>query len=56
VFELKHHKGHSGKSVFEWRVYRVSTPNPGRTIRTQLGKYRTKEAAELAINFYRSRA
>lgn len=39
------HKGHSGKSVFEWRVYSVSTLH-GRTVKTQLAKCKTREAAE----------
>ncbi len=50
---VQKHKGHSGQSVFEWRVYRVTQVNAGRTIKTQLAKYRTQEAAESAADHYR---
>lgn len=45
MITVQKHKGHSGKSVFEWRVYCVSTLY-GRTIKTQLAKCKTQEAAE----------
>lgn len=43
-YEVRRHRGRSGRSVFEWRVYHRFGID-GRQ-RTQLGKYRTKEAAE----------
>ena len=50
---VRKHKGRSGQSVFEWRVYRVIT-GP-RAHNFQLGKYRTEAAAELAAEHYRAR-
>jgi hypothetical protein len=52
---VKKHKGRSGKSVYEWRVYRVSEPNPGKVIKSQLGKYRSQELAEKAAEHFRSK-
>jgi len=52
MIKVRHHKGRSGKSVFEWRVYRVIT-HYARVINIQLGKYRTQEAAERAAEHYR---
>jgi hypothetical protein len=40
-YTVKHHKGHSGKSVYEWRVY-ATYEGP---IRSQLGKFRTEASA-----------
>jgi hypothetical protein len=51
---VRKHKGRSGRSVFEWRVYSVIEAAPGRTITTQLGKYRTQEAAERAAEHHRA--
>ena len=51
MIEVKKHKGRSGVSVFEWRVYRVLTKP--RTRQYQLGKYRTREDAERAAEHYR---
>ena len=42
---------HYGKSVFKWRVYRVFKNDRV----TQLGKYRTREAAEKALAFWQER-
>lgn len=50
TFKIKLHKGRSGKSVFEWRVYEIITPSnpsaPQRTVTLQLAKCKTREAAE----------
>jgi hypothetical protein len=50
TFKIKHHKGRSGKSVFEYRVYEIITPSspsaPQRTTTLQLAKCKTLEAAE----------
>jgi PII-like signaling protein len=55
---VRKHKGRAGKSVYEWRVYRVITTgiDGARTIKTQLGKYRTEQAAELAASHCRKYA
>jgi hypothetical protein len=50
---VSHHKGRSGLSVYEWRVYRVTQDN-ARTRKFQLGKFRTKESAERAAAHYRN--
>jgi hypothetical protein len=47
--------GHSGQSVYEWRVYHVFT-RYGRSRQTLLTKHRTKEAAEMAAAAYRAHA
>jgi hypothetical protein len=52
VIVVRKHKGRSGMSVFEWRVYSV-TGGP-KEHNTQLGKYRTQEAAERAAEHYRA--
>lgn len=49
---VRKHAGRSGRSVFEYRVYRVWT-TPGREHQSQLAKYRTEAAAEKAAQFYR---
>ncbi len=53
MIKVRKHKGRSGKSVYEWRVYRVSTQGKGH--QTQLAKCRSLEAAERAAEFYRAR-
>ena len=55
MIKVRKHKGRSGKSVYEWRVYRVREVNPGRTITTQLGKYRTEEQAQGVAEYHRNR-
>ena len=50
-----HHKGRSGRSVFEWRVYAVYSHH-SRRITIQLVKYRTREGAERAAEVYRENA
>jgi hypothetical protein len=50
---VKHHRGHSGRSVYTYRVYRV-IDGPKRH-HIQLAKYRTQEAAERAAEVYRKR-
>ena len=50
---VRKHKGRSGQSVYEWRVYRVTQVNAGRTITTQLAKCRSQEQAEKAADHYR---
>ena len=54
MITVKKHKGRSGISVFEYRVYRVTELNPGRIVTTQLGKYRTESAANAAAEHYRA--
>jgi hypothetical protein len=54
MITVRHHKGHSGKSVFAWRVYREGLLNGIKPYRTQLAKYRTQEAAEKAADHYRA--
>ena len=49
---VRKHKGRSGSSVYEWRVYRV-TSGP-KVHNFQLAKYRTREAAENAADLYRA--
>jgi hypothetical protein len=49
---VRKHKGRSGVSVYEWRVYSVTSGPKVHT--TQLGKYRTQEAAERAAEHYRA--
>ncbi len=44
-------KKHSGLSVFKWRVYRI-LPSGGQV---QLGKHRTREAAEKELAFRQER-
>ena len=44
-YEVKQHRGRSGLSVYEWRVYSVISQPVNRTIRTQLAKYRTERPA-----------
>ena len=51
---VRKHKGRSGRSVYEWRVYSV-TSGP-KVHNTQLGKFRTQEAAERAAEHYRQHA
>ncbi len=48
-YVVKRHKGRSGKSVYEWRVYAVNKVgvNDCRTITTQLAKFRSEEPARL---------
>jgi hypothetical protein len=53
---VRKHKGRSGQSVYEWRVYRVTQVNAGRTVTTQLAKYRTQDAANQAAEHYRKGA
>jgi hypothetical protein len=53
MIEVRKHKGRSGISVYEWRVYRV-TQGP-KVHKTQLGKFRTQPEAEGVANFYRER-
>lgn len=48
---VRKHRGHSGLSVFEWRVFREG--NDVKPFRFQLAKYRTQEAAERAAEYYR---
>lgn len=55
MIEVRKHKGRSGKSVYEWRVYRVWHSPGGREHRTQLTKRRTQDAAERDARFYRDR-
>ena len=55
TYEVKHHKGRSGRSVYEWRVYHVFGPEY-RRMHTQLGKYRTRERAEKAAEHHRANA
>ena len=55
MFKVRHHKGRSGLSVFEWRVYHV-IQHHARIVNIQLGKYRTQEAAERAAEHYRKNA
>jgi hypothetical protein len=55
MIKVVRHKGHSGKSVYEWRVYRIIEASPGRVIKSQLGKYRSQELAEKAASHYRSK-
>jgi hypothetical protein len=43
-YTVKRHNGHSGRSVYEWRVYAI-TEHGGRTITTQLGKFHTEDTA-----------
>jgi hypothetical protein len=50
---VKHHRGHSGRSVYTYRVYRV-VDGPKR-LQIQLAKYRSQEAAERAAEVYRKR-
>jgi hypothetical protein len=50
MIEIKKHKGKSGKSVFEWRIYSVYENGS----RFQLAKYRTLESAEKAAEAYRA--
>jgi hypothetical protein len=50
---VRKHKGRSGISVYEWRVYRV-TSGP-KVHNTQVAKYRTVEEANRAADFYRAR-
>jgi len=52
VIVVRKHKGRSGHSVFEWRVYSV-IEGP-KVHNTQLGKYRTQEAAERAAEHHRA--
>jgi len=44
VIVVKRHKGHSGVSVYEWRVYRVFTQG-AKTRQVQLMKSKSEEAA-----------
>ena len=55
MIEVRKHKGRSGRSVFEWRVYRVWHTPGGRKHEHQLTKHRTQESAEKAAQFYRDR-
>jgi hypothetical protein len=49
---VRKHKGRSGISVYEWRVYRrIIDP---KVHNFQLAKYRTQEAAERAADHYRN--
>jgi hypothetical protein len=50
---VRKHKGRSGMSVFEWRVYRVTDNRTTKNHTTQLGKYRTVEEANRAADHYR---
>jgi hypothetical protein len=50
---VSHHKGRSGLSVYEWRVYRVIQHN-AITRKFQLAKYRTEQAANRAADHYRN--
>jgi hypothetical protein len=52
MYKIRKHKGRSGKSVYEWRVYHVF--DNGRR-QTQLGKHRTEEAALKELAFRESR-
>lgn len=52
MITLRHHRGRSGKSVYEWRVYRSGEIN-GKPFNIQLGKYRTREEAEKAVIHFR---
>lgn len=45
-YEVRHHKGRSGKSVFAWRVYSVMTVGFSRKRKTQLAKYKTEAEAQ----------
>jgi hypothetical protein len=51
---IRKHKGRSGQSVFEWRVYRV-IQNNAKTHNIQLAKCRSQERAEQIAAHYRSR-
>jgi len=51
MFKVRKHKGRSGKSVFEYRVYRVLSNGS----EFQLAKYRTEELAQKALEFYQTR-
>ncbi len=46
-YVVKKHKGRSGRSVFEWRVFAInkSGGNNCRTITTQLAKFRSEDSA-----------
>lgn len=55
MIEVRKHKGRCGKSVYEWRVYRVWNGHGTTKRETQLTKRRTQEAAERDAEFYRSR-
>ncbi len=52
-YEIKHHKGRSGRSAFEWRVYSVWDHN-GRARRHQLAKYRTEAAAQRCLEHFQA--
>jgi len=41
-YVVKHHKGHSGKSVYEWRVYAIYANGS----KYQLAKLKSKAAAD----------
>lgn len=51
AIEVRRHRGRSGKSVYGWRVYRRFGIDNSH--RTQIGKYRTQEAAERAAERFR---
>ena len=53
-YEIKKHKGRSGKSVYEWRVYSVTRHGITRTIRQQLAKYRTEAEAQRCAEHFRA--
>lgn len=55
-YVVREHKGRSGKSVYGFRVYSEWTQYTDKIHRTQLGKFRTREAAERAAEHYRSHA
>lgn len=55
TYEVRKHKGRSGRSVFEWRIYHLFGAH-GKVRSTQLAKYRSREAAERAVVIYREHA
>jgi hypothetical protein len=52
---VRKHAGHSGKSVFSWRVYREWGGDGLRAGRVQLAKAKTEEAADRVAAHYRER-
>lgn len=52
---VRKHAGHSGKSVFGWRVYREWGGDGWKAGRTQLAKAKNEDAANRVATFYRER-
>lgn len=55
-YVIKEHKGRSGKSVFAFRVYSIHVRNGCHKQQIQLGKFKTRAAAEALLARYRVRA